>query len=201
MHGSEKILYFGEDDYKPSIPVTRILSKLVENHDVEYIVVGDGSGCREAYRMVKYCIDEGYFSSDVKCIIGSERGASIYSESAEAQEEFPGLDTRFISAISIARRMQDPMVELVKYPPENLGVGSYQHSMDGPELIRGISTVTELIVSEFGVDVNRASRDLLKFVSMLFGAVFIITPLSCFCFLSQALQIAFFCTQFSKFLS
>src|SRR5207244_5537066 len=102
---------------------------------------------------------------DVFVVVVSEAGASVYSASKRAREEFPKLDVTVRGAISIARRLQDPLAELVKTDPKSIGVGQYQHDVDQKKLKRSLATVVESCVNRVGVDLNSASVDLLKYVS------------------------------------
>src|SRR5262249_54233170 len=102
---------------------------------------------------------------DVFVVVVNEAGASVYSASKRAREEFPKLDITVRGAISIARRLQDPLAELVKTEPRSIGVGQYQHDVDQKKLKRSLAAVVESCVNHVGVDLNSASADLLKYVS------------------------------------
>jgi len=144
------------------------LVEMVKKHSVNTIAIGNGTACRETEGLVSALITRGKFSPlQVQYTIVSEQGASIYSCSTVAQEEFPGLDTNIISSVSIGRRLQDPLSELVKIEPQHLGVGMYQHDVSQAKLKAALEEIVVECVSFVGVDVNSCSEHLLKRVAGL----------------------------------
>ncbi|RUV29477.1 MULTISPECIES: Tex family protein [unclassified Mesorhizobium] len=145
------------------------LAKLVRLHKVELISIGNGTGSRETERLVADMLSDMPAESGPKPlkVIVSEAGASVYSASATAAAEFPGLDVSLRGAVSIARRLQDPLAELVKIEPKSIGVGQYQHDVDQYRLGRSLEAVVEDAVNAVGVDLNTASAPLLARVSGL----------------------------------
>lgn len=142
------------------------LAALVAKHDIDLIAIGNGTASRETERLVAELIKD--FKLDkVKKIVISEAGASVYSASELAAAEFPNLDVSLRGAVSIARRLQDPLAELVKIEPKAIGVGQYQHDVNQRELARSLDAVVEDCVNAVGVDVNTASAALLARVSGL----------------------------------
>ena len=142
------------------------LAKLIIRHKVELIAIGNGTGSRETERLVADLLQEMPAPKPTKVIV-SEAGASIYSASATAAAEFPNLDVSLRGAVSIARRLQDPLAELVKIEPKSIGVGQYQHDVDQYRLGRSLEAVVEDAVNAVGVDLNTASAPLLARVSGL----------------------------------
>ena len=140
-----------------------ILEKLIRKYHVDLIALGNGTASRESERFLKDLLS----INDLKCqyAIVSESGASIYSASPLAKKEFPDFDVNLRSAVSIARRLQDPLAELVKITPESIGVGQYQHDMNQKRLKEVLSGVVEDCVNTVGVDLNLASPSLLEYVS------------------------------------
>ena len=143
-----------------------ILKILCEKHNVGLIAIGNGTGSRETDRVVGDFIKENP-SLKVQKIVVSEAGASVYSASELAAKEFPDLDVTIRGAISIARRLQDPLAELVKIEPKAIGVGQYQHDVSQTALARSLDAVVEDCVNAVGVDLNTASAPLLTRVSGL----------------------------------
>ena len=141
-----------------------ILKNLAEQHHVELIAIGNGTASRETDKLA---VDLIKANPDLKLtkIVVSEAGASVYSASAYASSELPDLDVSLRGAVSIARRLQDPLAELVKIDPKSIGVGQYQHDVTGTKLERSLDAVVEDAVNAVGVDVNTASRPLLARVS------------------------------------
>ena len=141
-----------------------ILARLVRDHNVELIAIGNGTASREtdklAIELVKLMADR-----KLHKIVVSEAGASVYSASAYASEELPDLDVTLRGAVSIARRLQDPLAELVKIDPKSIGVGQYQHDLSEFKLSRSLTAVVEDCVNGVGVDLNTASAPLLERVS------------------------------------
>lgn len=145
------------------------LAKLVRLHKVELISIGNGTGSRETEKLVADMLSEMPDDTGPKPlkVIVSEAGASVYSASATAAAEFPDLDVSLRGAVSIARRLQDPLAELVKIEPKSIGVGQYQHDVDQYRLGRSLEAVVEDAVNAVGVDLNTASAPLLARVSGL----------------------------------
>lgn len=136
---------------------------LIKKYDVDIIAIGNGTASRESERFCAEMIKE--YNLGCKYVIVSEAGASIYSASKIAIEEFPDLAVEKRSAVSIGRRLQDPLSELVKVPPEGIGVGLYQHDVAGKKLSDSLDFVVTKAVNSVGVNVNTASPSLLKYVS------------------------------------
>ena len=144
------------------------LKKLIKKHGVEHIAIGNGTASRETEQMAAELIRQVNESgANVSYMIVSEAGASVYSASKLAAEEFPQFDVNLRSAVSIARRLQDPLAELVKIDPKAIGVGQYQHDMPPKQLDKALSGVVEDCVNAVGVDVNTASPSLLQRVAGL----------------------------------
>jgi len=143
----------------------KVLNELVKRFGVELIAIGNGTASKETEQFVVDFIKE--YQPHLSYIIVSEAGASVYSASPIAREEFPELDVAERSAISIARRLQDPLAELVKIEPKAIGVGQYQHDVSQKELDNSLTFVVESAVNKVGVDVNTASISLLQYVSGL----------------------------------
>ncbi|MGY3859103.1 Tex family protein [Aeromonas intestinalis] len=144
----------------------RTLSELCQKHKVELISIGNGTASRETDRLVSDLFER-YPAAKAQKIVVSEAGASVYSASELASQEFPDLDVSIRGAVSIARRLQDPLAELVKIDPKSIGVGQYQHDVGQSQLARRLDAVVEDCVNAVGVDVNTASVALLNRVSGL----------------------------------
>lgn len=142
------------------------LKTLCETHKVELIAIGNGTASRETDKLVAQLIRD-YPELGVKKAVVSEAGASIYSASEYASQELPKLDVAVRGAVSIARRLQDPLAELVKIEPKSIGVGQYQHDVSQPKLAKSLDAVVEDCVNHVGVDVNTASAPLLARVAGL----------------------------------
>jgi len=142
------------------------LAALIRKHGVDLIAIGNGTGSRETERLVADMLGDLPAPKPTKVIV-SEAGASIYSASATGAAEFPDLDVSLRGAVSIARRLQDPLAELVKIEPKSIGVGQYQHDVDQYRLGRSLEAVVEDAVNAVGVDLNTASASLLSRVSGL----------------------------------
>ena len=140
------------------------LKRLIDKHRVKHLAIGNGTASRETEAMAVELIRK---CSGVSYMIVNEAGASVYSASKLAAEEFPQFDVNLRSAVSIARRLQDPLAELVKIDPKAIGVGQYQHDMPEKELDSALGAVVESCVNAVGVDVNTASQPLLRQVSGL----------------------------------
>ena len=146
------------------------LSKLIAKHGVEHIAIGNGTASRETEQMAVELIRQvNEAGAHVSYMIVSEAGASVYSASKLAAEEFPQYDVNLRSAVSIARRLQDPLAELVKIDPKAIGVGQYQHDMPQKQLDEALNGVVEDCVNAVGVDINTASPSLLQRVAGLNG--------------------------------
>ncbi len=141
----------------------KILVDLIKKYDVSIIAIGNGTASRESEKLCASMIKE--YNLDCKYVIVSEAGASIYSASPIAIEEFPDLAVEKRSAVSIGRRLQDPLAELVKVPPEGIGVGLYQHDVSAKNLSESLDFVVSKAVNSVGVNINTASPSLLKYVS------------------------------------
>jgi uncharacterized protein len=143
---------------------TRILRELIAKHNVRAIAIGNGTASRETDVFVRDFLARNSLSG-IFCVMVNESGASIYSASDIARQEFPDLDLTVRGAISIARRLQDPLAELVKIDPKSIGVGQYQHDVDQHRLQKSLEVVIESCVNRVGVDLNTASWALLRYVA------------------------------------
>jgi uncharacterized protein len=146
-----------------------ILKDLLEKHTIDLIAIGNGTASRETEQFVGEVL-AGLERMPVKVIV-NESGASVYSASKAAKEEFPGVDVTIRGAISIGRRLQDPLAELVKIEPKSIGVGQYQHDVDQKLLRRKLEETVQSCVNYVGVDLNTASRHLLRHVAGVNGAI------------------------------
>lgn len=159
-------------DFKPDMtvdsPKTRqskdIIINTIKSHKVQYIAIGNGTASREIDRLIRETLKDANIT-DVKRLVVNESGASVYSADEIAREEFPDLDATIRSAISIARRLQDPLAELVKIDPRSIGVGQYQHDVNITKLKLSLEEVVESCVNKVGVNLNTASYKLLGYVS------------------------------------
>ena len=149
----------------------KILSRLILKYKVDLIAIGNGTASRESELFVKNLIQELHPEHPISFVIVNEAGASIYSASKLAAKEFPDYDVNLRSAVSIARRLQDPLAELVKITPESIGVGQYQHDMNQKRLKEVLGGVVENCVNTVGVDLNSASPSLLEYVSGISSAL------------------------------
>ncbi|MBD3278929.1 MAG: S1 RNA-binding domain-containing protein [Candidatus Aegiribacteria sp.] len=152
---------FGSE--KQRVKAEKDLRRLLKQYSIEYIAVGNGTAGRETERFLQ---SKG-FSDAARIVSVNESGASVYSASKVAREEFPDLDVTFRGAVSIGRRLQDPLAELVKIDPKSIGVGQYQHDVDGKMLQKALEDTVVSCVNSVGVDVNTASPQLLSYVSGL----------------------------------
>jgi uncharacterized protein len=141
-----------------------VLAALAKQHNVELIAIGNGTASRETDKLAQELISK-HPDLNLTKVVVSEAGASVYSASAYASNELPDLDVSLRGAVSIARRLQDPLAELVKIDPKSIGVGQYQHDVSGGKLDRSLDAVVEDCVNAVGVDLNTASRPLLSRVS------------------------------------
>ena len=146
-----------------------IIKNLIEKYHVDIISIGNGTASRESEKMCAEMIKE--YNLPCKYVITSEAGASIYSASKLAIEEFPDLAVEKRSAVSIGRRLQDPLSELVKIDPKSIGVGEYQYDVNQKQLGEALDFTTSKVVNEVGVNVNTASKSILKYVSGLTKSV------------------------------
>lgn len=142
------------------------LAKLMAKYNVTLVSIGNGTGSRETERLITE-LGKTYADIPFQKMVVSEAGASVYSASELASEEFPDLDVSIRGAVSIARRLQDPLAELVKIDPKSIGVGQYQHDVNQTKLARSLTAVVEDCVNAVGVDLNTASVPLLTYVSGL----------------------------------
>jgi uncharacterized protein len=163
------IVYPTHSDAKV-VQAKEVFKKLVDKYAIDIIIIGNGTASRETEAFVAEFIKE-YNAKQLQYIIVSEAGASVYSASEVAREEFPDLDVAQRSAVSIARRLQDPLAELVKIDPKSLGVGQYQHDVNAKKLEENLTVVVETAVNHVGVDLNTASPALLSYVSGINGTV------------------------------
>ena len=157
---------------KPRHDVTgtrRELERLTKKYAINTIVIGNGTASRETEEVVAQFIAEQ--EPDLRYTIVNEAGASVYSASELASQEYPDLDVTTRGAMSLGRRLQDPLAELVKIPPQSIGVGQYQHDLDQGELAYALGNVVEDVVNRVGVDVNTASASLLGYVAGITPAV------------------------------
>ena len=144
---------------------TALIGEVTKQIKIEAIAVGNGTAGRETEMFIKKILKELGKEKEIPVIMVNESGASVYSASEVARAEFPDLDITVKGAISIARRLQDPLAELVKIDPKSIGVGQYQHDVNQTALKKGLEAVVESCVNNVGVDVNTASTSLLSFVS------------------------------------
>lgn len=150
---------------KSLIDSKNTLLKLIKEYKIDIVSIGNGTASRESEKLVSDLIKE--YNLDTKYIIVNEAGASIYSTEKVAQEEFPDLSPNERSAVSIGRRLQDPLAELVKIPPDGIGVGLYQHDVSDSKLKDRLDFVVEKSVNTVGVNINTASTSILKYISGL----------------------------------
>ena len=147
------------------------LIKLINKHNVDVVSIGNGTASKESEIFVNELIKDTRLTHKVSYIVVSEAGASVYSASKLGAEEFPDYDVSERSAVSIARRLQDPLAELIKIDPKSIGVGQYQHDMPQARLDAVLSGVLEDCVNRVGVNLNTASPSLLSYVSGLNSAI------------------------------
>ena len=149
-----------QSDYQTA---TRKIQKIVEAYDIQAIAIGNGTASRETEQFIQKI----RYDREVKIFVVSENGASIYSASKIARDEFPTYDVTVRGAVSIGRRLMDPLAELVKIDPKSIGVGQYQHDVDQTRLKKALDLTIESCVNKVGVDLNTASKHLLTYVSGL----------------------------------
>lgn len=143
------------------------LLSLVQQHEIQAIAIGNGTASRETEQMVKVALKSIPDAAKPQVFVVSESGASVYSASKIAREEFPDEDVTVRGAVSIGRRLMDPLAELVKIEPKSIGVGQYQHDVDQTRLKQSLQQTVESVVNHVGVDVNTASKHLLTYISGL----------------------------------
>ena len=144
-----------------TIEAIKKINSLVEAHKIEAIAIGNGTASRETEQLIK----KNQFKNSLEVFVVSEAGASIYSASKIARDEFPNYDVTVRGSVSIGRRLQDPLAELVKIDAKSIGVGQYQHDVDQTKLKKSLDTVVESCVNTIGVNINTASESLLSYVS------------------------------------
>ena len=157
---TETVLYLSQSEAQRQ-QATQMVQKLVAQHKIDAIAIGNGTAGRETEEFVQS------LNLDKPIFMVSEQGASIYSASEVARDEFPDRDITVRGAISIGRRLMDPLAELVKIDPKSIGVGQYQHDVDHTDLKKSLDTVVESCVNQVGVSLNTASAYLLRYVSGL----------------------------------
>lgn len=155
---------FPHEPQNQKAEATDVITGFIKKYKVELIAVGNGTASRESASFINAVLKR-HGMEDVQMVIVSESGASVYSASEVAIEEFPELDVTVRGAISIARRLQDPLSELVKIDPKSIGVGQYQHDVSQVELQRSLKSIVESCVNFVGVEVNTASKEVLSYVS------------------------------------
>lgn len=146
-------------------PSTKTLQELIHTYKVQAIAIGNGTASRESEQMVRHTID--HMQDKPQVFVVSESGASVYSASKTGREEFPDEDVTVRGAVSIGRRLMDPLAELVKIDPKSIGVGQYQHDVNQARLGESLQQTVESVVNHVGVDVNTASKHLLTYISGL----------------------------------
>lgn len=161
----DTVTIYPTEPEKKIIESERILLDLVKKHKITLIAIGNGTASRESELFIADFIKKAKL--DIEYLVVNEAGASVYSASKLAAEEFPSINVSLRGAISIARRLQDPLAELVKIDPKHIGVGQYQHDVNQKELNESLDDVIEDVVNTVGVDINSASVSLLKYVSGL----------------------------------
>jgi uncharacterized protein len=163
-HYKEYLPIFPHPPQEYKKEAAQAIVQLIQKYKVELIAIGNGTASRETALFVKRIIKE-KFEDKVKMVVVSEAGASVYSASEIAINEFPDLDVTIRGAISIARRLQDPLSELVKIDPKSIGVGQYQHDVNQSYLKKSLQSVVESCVNFVGVELNTASEELLTYVA------------------------------------
>lgn len=165
----DTIVIFPTEPQKKVEESKRIVKGLIDKYNISLISVGNGTASRESEMVIVEMLKE--INKPVQYVIVNEAGASVYSASKLATEEFPNFDVGQRSAVSIARRLQDPLAELVKIDPKSIGVGQYQHDMNQKKLNDTLSGVVESCVNRVGVDLNTASAPLLSYISGITSAI------------------------------
>ncbi len=165
----DTIVVFPTEPQNKVAETKRIVKAMIEKYNISLISVGNGTASRESELVIVDMLKE--LNRPVQYLITNEAGASVYSASKLATEEFPNFDVGQRSAVSIARRLQDPLAELVKIDPKSIGVGQYQHDMNQKKLSEALGNVVEDCVNNVGVDLNTASASLLEYVSGVSKAI------------------------------
>jgi len=160
---ADKVIY----PFDKSNEANSILSDLIQKYKIEAVAVGNGTAGRETEDFVKKLLSSAGKESEIGLFMVSEQGASIYSASDVAREEFPDKDVTVRGSVSIGRRLMDPLAELVKIDPKSIGVGQYQHDVDQSALKNALDVAVESCVNSVGVNLNTASKHLLRYVSGL----------------------------------
>ncbi len=150
-----------------NVASTKTIQQLIAQYQIEAIAIGNGTASRECEQMVKLAVDSLQLTVKPQVFVVSESGASVYSASKIAREEFPNEDVTVRGAVSIGRRLMDPLAELVKIDPKSIGVGQYQHDVNQTRLGESLQQTVESVVNHVGVDVNTASKHILTYVSGL----------------------------------
>lgn len=158
----DSLIFYPEKNDKTNL---NTLVGLLQKYGVKHIAIGNGTGSREALGSISKTLEDAKLHKEVSASLVSEAGASVYSASECAQKEFKNLDITIRSAISIARRVQDPLAELVKIDPKSIGVGQYQHDINQSFLKQELDNVVESCVNAVGADINTASAELLAYIS------------------------------------
>ena len=150
-----------------NVASTKTLQQLIQQYQIEAIAIGNGTASRECEQMVRLAVDSLQLTVKPQIFVVSESGASVYSASKIAREEFPDEDVTVRGAVSIGRRLMDPLAELVKIDPKSIGVGQYQHDVNQTRLSESLQQTVESVVNHVGVDVNTASKHILTYISGL----------------------------------
>ena len=150
-----------------NVSSTKTLQQLITQYQIEAIAIGNGTASRECEQMAKLAVDSLQLTTKPQVFVVSESGASVYSASKIAREEFPDEDVTVRGAVSIGRRLMDPLAELVKIDPKSIGVGQYQHDVNQTRLSESLQQTVESVVNHVGVDVNTASKHILTYISGL----------------------------------
>lgn len=163
----EIAVIYPHEPHNDKVGSAKKMLELIDKYDIDLIAIGNGTASRESEKFVSEVIK----GTKVKYVIVSEAGASVYSASPLAKEEFPDLTVEKRSAVSIGRRIQDPLSELVKIDPKSIGIGEYQHDVNQKELNESLDFTVSKVVNEVGVNVNTASKSILKYISGLTKSV------------------------------
>ena len=163
----EIAVIYPHEPYNDKAGSAKKMLELIDKYNIDLIAIGNGTASRESEKFVSEVIK----GTKVKYVIVSEAGASVYSASPLAKEEFPDLTVEKRSAVSIGRRIQDPLSELVKIDPKSIGIGEYQHDVNQKELNESLDFTVSKVVNEVGVNVNTASKSILKYISGLTKSV------------------------------
>ena len=150
-----------------NVASTKTLQQLIQQYQIEAIAIGNGTASRECEQMVRLAVDSLQLTVKPQIFVVSESGASVYSASKIAREEFPNEDVTVRGAVSIGRRLMDPLAELVKIDPKSIGVGQYQHDVNQTRLGDSLQQTVESVVNHVGVDINTASKHILTYISGL----------------------------------